>query len=230
MARLRTIKPEFFFNEGLATLSDRTRLFFIGLWCQADRMGRMEDRPGRLRANIFPYDSSVNAEELIAELTQMGHLIRYEVDGVKVLEISNFLKHQRPHRKEAPSILPGRGQGKDGESAVQGQGKQRESPLDNGEWRMDNGVRRLDAKRQAFTPPTMEELQAYCKERGGKVDPDRWMAHYQSNGWKVGRNPMKDWRAAVRTWEKSSFGPQPARVVGGAAPVKGKYDHLEGPK
>jgi rubrerythrin len=56
-----------------------------------------------------------------------------------------------------------------------------------------------------FEPPTIDEVTAYCQERGGKVDAQKWYDHYTSNGWKVGRNPMKDWRAAVRTWEKSPF-------------------------
>ena len=51
--------------------------------------------------------------------------------------------------------------------------------------------------------PTLEEVKAYCSERGNKVDPERWYDYYTSNGWKVGKNPMKDWKAAVRTWERS---------------------------
>jgi hypothetical protein len=54
-----------------------------------------------------------------------------------------------------------------------------------------------------FQKPTLEEVTAYCKERQNQVDPQLWIDHYSSNGWKVGRNPMKDWRAAVRTWEKN---------------------------
>ena len=50
--------------------------------------------------------------------------------------------------------------------------------------------------------PTLEEVKAYCSERGNKVDPERWFDYYTSNGWKVGKNPMKDWKAAVRTWER----------------------------
>jgi hypothetical protein len=53
--------------------------------------------------------------------------------------------------------------------------------------------------------PTMAELTAYCSERGGKVDPQAWMDHYTANGWKVGRNPMKDWKAAVRQWERNDL-------------------------
>ena len=50
--------------------------------------------------------------------------------------------------------------------------------------------------REKFTPPTLEQVKAYCQERNNNVDPQRWLDHYTSNGWKVGRNPMKDWKAA----------------------------------
>ena len=54
-----------------------------------------------------------------------------------------------------------------------------------------------------FTKPTLEEVQAYCLERGKGVDAQKWYDYYSANGWKVGKNPMKDWKAAVRTWERS---------------------------
>lgn len=71
-----------------------------------------------------------------------------------------------------------------------------------------------------FTPPTIEEVSDYCKERG--VDAEKWHAHYMANGWMVGRNKMKDWRAAVRTWERNEFGnakiqepkPKPSKKMG----------------
>ena len=56
--------------------------------------------------------------------------------------------------------------------------------------------------RAAFVKPTLEELKAYCKERKNNVDPEAFMDFYASKGWKVGSQPMKDWKAAVRTWEK----------------------------
>lgn len=52
--------------------------------------------------------------------------------------------------------------------------------------------------------PTLEEVSTYCRERRNNVDPQAFIDHYTSNGWKVGRNPMKDWKAAVRTWERTS--------------------------
>lgn len=57
-------------------------------------------------------------------------------------------------------------------------------------------------KSKRFMPPTVEEVAAYCKERGNKVDAEAFVAHYKSKGWKVGREPMRDWKAAVITWER----------------------------
>jgi len=53
--------------------------------------------------------------------------------------------------------------------------------------------------------PTLEEISAYCVERRNNVDPEKWFDYYSANGWRVGRNPMKDWKAAVRTWERNGF-------------------------
>ena len=60
--------------------------------------------------------------------------------------------------------------------------------------------------RPRFIKPTLEEVQAYCNERNNNVDAQRFIDYYSSNGWKVGKNPMKDWKAAVRTWENNSYG------------------------
>lgn len=64
------------------------------------------------------------------------------------------------------------------------------------------GVKR---KRAPFVKPTLDEVRAYCLERGNSVNAEAWMAHYESNGWKVGNSPMKDWKAAVRTWEHNNY-------------------------
>ncbi len=62
-----------------------------------------------------------------------------------------------------------------------------------------------------FVPPTPEEVNAYCRERNNGIDGSEFCDFYTSKGWKVGKNPMKDWKAAVRTWERSrkQSAPQP---------------------
>lgn len=61
---------------------------------------------------------------------------------------------------------------------------------------------KLKNGRKSFIPPTISDVEEYCRERGNAVDAERFIDYYTANGWKVGRNPMKDWKAAVRTWEK----------------------------
>ena len=60
-------------------------------------------------------------------------------------------------------------------------------------------------KRTVFKPPTIEEVRAYCLERGNSVDAERWYNHYRANGWMVGKTKMVDWKAAVRTWERNGY-------------------------
>lgn len=71
---------------------------------------------------------------------------------------------------------------------------------------ISNSNREGGKKTQAkFIPPTLEEVIAYCKERGKGVNAERWFNHYVTVGWMVGKNKMKDWRAAVRKWEDSEY-------------------------
>ena len=59
--------------------------------------------------------------------------------------------------------------------------------------------------RKRFVPPSVEDVETYCKERQNNVDAQRFVDYYTSNGWHVGKNPMKDWKAAVRTWERQGW-------------------------
>ena len=67
------------------------------------------------------------------------------------------------------------------------------------------GKDNTEGKAKRFTPPTLEEVKAYCFERGNNVDANHFIDYYTSNGWLVGKNKMKDWKAAVRTWERNGY-------------------------
>lgn len=105
MARARNIKPGFFANEKLAECDPLARLLFAGLWCLADREGRLEDRPKRIRAEVLPYDVC-DADALLDQLQEHGFILRYESCEHKCIQVLNFDKHQNPHMKEAKSALP----------------------------------------------------------------------------------------------------------------------------
>lgn len=105
MARARNIKPGFFTNEELVELSFSTRLLFIGLWTEADRDGRMEDKPKRIKIKLFPADE-IDVDAGIQQLHDKGFVLRYEVDGERFIQILAFCKHQNPHRDERKSEIP----------------------------------------------------------------------------------------------------------------------------
>lgn len=62
--------------------------------------------------------------------------------------------------------------------------------------------KKKSSAKRSFTPPTLQEVQEYCRERGNSVDPQRFLDFYEAKGWMIGKNKMKDWKAAVRTWER----------------------------
>jgi hypothetical protein len=71
-------------------------------------------------------------------------------------------------------------------------------------------------KQKRFMPPTVEEVRTYCEERRNGIDAQAFVDHYTANGWKRGKTPMKDWQAAVRTWENQ-------RKQDGTKPTRGRY-------
>lgn len=107
--RSRIIHPEAFRHEALADLEQKSKMplrwYYAGLWCVADREGRFEWRPRRLRAEIAPYDSH-DFEKVLEFLASGGFIVRYEVDGEVFGLIPRFARWQRFHQREAQSELP----------------------------------------------------------------------------------------------------------------------------
>jgi hypothetical protein len=86
----------------------------------------------------------------------------------------------------------------------------------NVEKEKDTETEKEKRKNSRFTPPTLEEVKAYCLERNNNVDAEKFVDYYTANGWVQGKGkPVKDWKACIRTWEKNSFGnnPQPKKQI-----------------
>lgn len=105
MARARNIKPGFFRDAALVELPIETRLLFPGLWTLADRAGRLEDKPKQIKMEIYPADN-FDVEAMLDQLAGAGLIVRYEADGKRFIQVTNFEKHQNPHRDEKPSTIP----------------------------------------------------------------------------------------------------------------------------
>lgn len=104
--RARNIKPGFYKNAKLVECSLAARLLAPGLWMLADKSGRLLDRPKQIKMEIFPADT-IDVEPLLQELHLNEHIIRYEIEGVKYIQILGFKDHQSPHYSEKDSIIPG---------------------------------------------------------------------------------------------------------------------------
>lgn len=88
---------------------------------------------------------------------------------------------------------------------------------------ISNEISKKSTRQKKFVPPTVEEVASYCLDRKNKVDAAYFVDHYTSNGWKVGKQNMKDWKAAVRTWEKNGYN-QPSKKQDAAEPNGYSFD------
>ena len=131
MARIRTIKPEFWTDEKIVQVSFPARLLFIGLWKFADDSGNLENSPVQIKMRILPADS-VSVPELIQELVAIGLLREYSVNNKNYLNICGFTSHQvinNPSKTRLPSppttvVLPTGREGKGREVDSEGKGKE----------------------------------------------------------------------------------------------------------
>lgn len=135
MARIRSIKPEFWTDEKVVELSAFARLLFIGIWNFCDDEGRMVYSPKRLKMQIFPADS-VDCSELVGEILRNQLVSIYVVDGIEYLQVNGFAKHQKIDKRSASKLpsppnssefhrIPTTDQGRDqGKEGIKDQGKQ----------------------------------------------------------------------------------------------------------
>lgn len=120
MARIRTIKPEFFTSDDIVSMTPLARLFYVSLWCEADREGRLSWNTRTLKRRYLSADD-VDIDILASELTDAGLIEIYEVEGRLYAEILSFKNHQVINNREAESVLPSRV--KVASRRVQGEGR-----------------------------------------------------------------------------------------------------------
>ncbi len=212
MARIRTIKPDFFKHEDLAELPAMTRLLFIGLWTQADRAGRLEDRPKRLKVEIFPYEE-YDIESGLKDLETQGFIVRYDNSG-RFIQISNFSKHQQPNIKEKESTIPapcsdgtsitGKGKGMDiGNGEQEGGGSACAPAMPAAQFEFsDDGLPpiTLSSNRPSYAP-TLEDAAKYFEMIRAPDRMRKFFEHYESNGWRDAQGrPIAHWQSKANQW------------------------------
>ncbi len=162
--------------------------------------GLTDEQLGRLFRAIFQWQINGRADPAPATDIQVafGFIVnQFQVDNGKYRE--------RCERNQANGKLGGRPKKNQSVSQKpngffenpQKPNKTQQNPNDN-----DNDNDKKETRKK-FIKPSLEDVRQYCQERRNNVDPRRFLDYYDSNGWMVGKNPMKDWRAAVRTWERN---------------------------
>lgn len=203
MARIRTIKPEFAHSESMGRVSRDARLTFVLLWTIADDSGRLRGNSRMLASLLFPYDNDANIsiDKWLGELQHENCIIQYINENNHYIQICNWLNHQRID-KPSPSKIP---EFDESSRVIQESSRTVLVGMEgNGrdqEW-IDPDAKLASKRRKKFIVPSQAEVVEYCQLRGKGVDPQKWFDHYSAKGWKIGKNSMVDWKAAIRTWEK----------------------------
>ncbi len=218
MSRIRTIKPDFFRHELIQSLGAMAMVFFAGLWTVADKNGVFEWKPRHLKLDICPF-MDYDPQETLEALQQAGFVTWFEADGRPYGIVNEFKKHQHLNKKEEAS--PGRYPVPDwfDSGTVPAPSQHHPSTIptpckdakekeeEKEEEKEKENITPLPPKgaRGVFKKPSLEEVSEYMAERNWSspaIEAGKFVDFYASKGWVVGKSPMKDWKAAVRTWEK----------------------------
>lgn len=214
MARKRMIDPNIWNSEDFSKLSSFAKLIFIGLFSQADDEGRGKANPTYLKSILFPYEEAIRAADIkktLSEIASTMSVTFYTHDEKEYYVLDSWDKFQTIN-KPTPSAIP---LPEDYGMTTVG------LPLNRKEENrkeVEGAPAREDTPSKKFIPPSLEQVQEYCAERKNNVDAGRFIDFYSSKGWMIGKNKMKDWKAAVRTWERgdrASPGTEPRLVDGG---------------
>lgn len=197
------INSELFRNVELGECLPLDRLLYIGTIVNADDEGRLRANPKYLRATIFPFDL-IKDEDILAmrgRLAERRLITVYQVEGMEYLQHPKWEKWQilRKDRMK-PSDCPS----PDNQVSTNGQPSVNqptaEVKLTQGNPTQGNPITTGTSKR--FVKPKPEEVTVYAESIDFPLDGNNFVDHYESKGWLVGKSPMKDWKACVRTWKR----------------------------
>ena len=181
-----------------------------------ERLAKLSDQEvGRMVRALAEYHATGKEPELTGRESVAFDFIRVDIDKA---DRSYQAKCQNMKREQLTAIAPNCPQLTPNINKNIKENDIKETPLKGSK-----------EKRERFSPPTVDEVAVYCRERGNKVDANRFVDFYASKGWKVGQNPMKDWKAAVRTWEQrdgnQAYAPAPVKKVSAQMYKQREYDN-----
>ena len=204
----RIIKESIKLSDQIDQLSWFEEVVYYRLIVSADDYGCCDGRAVVLKNDLFPTKENVTKkaiEDAIRKLASVGLLHEYEVSGKPYLLFPTWEKHQRIRNKHRKYPEPPRGH-LSANCCQMSADRQSESESKKNKNPNQNPKENICAAR--FTPPSVQEVDAYAKEIGYALDAERFVNFYASKGWKVGKDPMTDWQACVRTWKQRDDKPE----------------------
>ena len=217
--RIRTIKPEFWMHEGICLCSDFTRLLAIALLNWSDDEGYFMANPILIRGQVFPFlDDSKIIPRSLQDLSRVGWItLGKDNQGRDVGMIKNFAKHQRVD-KPKPSCIKGNFQFQDDSKIdprlIQDASKE--------EWKgMEGkgiGKEKTDPHQNTESEArgTIDQLRSFAAEIGlPESDGESMFHHWESNGWKNGSSPSKNWKSGIRKWKSQGWLPSQKNPING---------------
>ena len=203
----RIIKDSICGSEKLNSLSDFQFRLWVGLITYVDDYGRGDARPAMIKGSVFPLRERVTVKDIESALHALagaGCVCLYNVGGKPYLYFPNWEQHQRIQTKRPR--YPGPEDADAASPCVTV--SHRESPPESNPIQYEsNPNTNAITRAQKFTPPTVEEVTAYCRERDNNIDPQHFIDYYEARNWMLGKTKMKDWKAAIRTWEQRNKKP-----------------------
>lgn len=200
----RLIKDSIRFSEKVNSLTDFQFRLWVSLITYVDDYGRGDARPAVIKGTCFPLRDRITNKDIDAALNALagaGCVGLYEVDGKPYLYFPNWQSHQNIRNKKSRFPAPQNATCNQLHTIASNcEQMQANVPVIQSESESESESNPNKGARARH--PTVEEVAAYCRERKNGIDPEEFVDFYASKGWKVGDQPMKDWEACVRTWEK----------------------------
>lgn len=210
----RIIKESTFTSDKVAQLSDFEFRLWVGLITQADDAGRGDARPAIIKGHIFALRERVTIKDIensLHALAVHGCVDLYTVGGKPYYAFPSWAEHQRVRDVKPKYPSPDEADLTDCGGLPQIAADCRLNPIQSNTNPNPNPKECVTRTREKFVKPTLEEVQAYCKERGNNVNAERFIAYYDSCNWVVGKKTMTDWKASVRYWETNGVADKPTK-------------------
>lgn len=183
-----------------------------------ERLAKLSDEEvGRLIRALSVYHATGKAQELAGREGVAFDFIKVDIDRIDQ-KYEAKCETNSNNRQRSSTIVNDRQQSST--NADESEGTATKRTKDNNKDKVNDKEKDKEKEKKsggshsvAFHPPTIDEVKRYCFEKGYGIDAEKFVSYYESNGWRVGKNPMKDWKAACRTWTRNEFGNNKGKTI-----------------